>query len=222
MIAIGLLFVRICVTASSREGGWKRKSWSCGISSMFYSSPRHIDCMCVGPTATKPPRESHTTAATVPPDRLTRRILKRHLRVRVLPPQPRSRSPRAEIAHDRLAENFAKPRDATSLDELERIVTPRKGNAEIGRLACHQTRMRWSTRYCRARARCFREEQTGPNERPAERKLIVTYLNENIAAKLMDSVLACNHFHRNTRHVVMDPGLRPLRSRPRDDAYNSF
>jgi hypothetical protein len=74
MVAIGLLFVRICVTASSREGGWKRKSWSCGISSMFYSSPRHIDCMCVGPTATKPPRESHTTAATVPPDRVTRRI----------------------------------------------------------------------------------------------------------------------------------------------------
>src|SRR3984893_14889599 len=138
MIAIGLLFVRICVTASSREGGWKRKSWSCGISSMFYSSARHIDCMCVGPTATKSPRESHTTAATVPSDRLTRRILNRHLRVRALPPQPRSRSPRAEIAHDRLAENFAKPRDATSLDELERIVTPRKGNAEIGRLACHQ------------------------------------------------------------------------------------
>jgi hypothetical protein len=42
VIAIGLLFVRICVTASSREGGWKRKSWSCGISSMFYSSARHI------------------------------------------------------------------------------------------------------------------------------------------------------------------------------------
>src|SRR3984893_11338554 len=35
---------------SSRGGGWKPKSWYCGISSMSCSSAHHADCICVGPT----------------------------------------------------------------------------------------------------------------------------------------------------------------------------
>ena len=39
-----------CATASSRDCGWKPKSWFCGISSMSCSSARDVDCICVGPT----------------------------------------------------------------------------------------------------------------------------------------------------------------------------
>jgi hypothetical protein len=45
----GLLFAS-CATASSRDGGWKPKSWCCGISSMSCGSVRHADCICVGST----------------------------------------------------------------------------------------------------------------------------------------------------------------------------
>jgi hypothetical protein len=45
-----------CATASSRGGGWKPKSWYCGISSMSCSSAHHADCICVGPTARRCPR----------------------------------------------------------------------------------------------------------------------------------------------------------------------
>jgi hypothetical protein len=50
MIAMGFLFV--CVLYDCfRGGGWKPKSWYCGISSMSCSSAHHADCICVGPTA---------------------------------------------------------------------------------------------------------------------------------------------------------------------------
>jgi hypothetical protein len=45
MIAIGLR-----ATASSRDASSKPKTWYCGISSMFCSSARHADCICVGLT----------------------------------------------------------------------------------------------------------------------------------------------------------------------------
>jgi len=40
-----------CATASSRDGGWKPKSWCCGISSMCSGSAHHVGCICVGPIA---------------------------------------------------------------------------------------------------------------------------------------------------------------------------
>jgi hypothetical protein len=40
-----------CATASSRDDGWKPKSWPCGISSISSSSAGRADCICVGPTA---------------------------------------------------------------------------------------------------------------------------------------------------------------------------
>src|ERR1700730_12229091 len=49
MIAIAFLFICVLLTASSRGGGWKPKSWYCGISSMSCSSAHHADCICVGP-----------------------------------------------------------------------------------------------------------------------------------------------------------------------------
>jgi predicted DNA-binding WGR domain protein len=49
MIAIAFLFAACCATASSRGGGWKPKSWYCGIRLMFYSSAHHTDCKQMNP-----------------------------------------------------------------------------------------------------------------------------------------------------------------------------
>jgi hypothetical protein len=50
MIAIGLLFVRMLYDCFKSRQRLEAENLVLRISSMFYSSARHIDCICVGLT----------------------------------------------------------------------------------------------------------------------------------------------------------------------------